>query len=362
MPVGRATRCLLFGPGGFIGARVRTVLAATPDVELLVSARPAVPAERGARPAGRHRGSDPAGADPVRGEPADSDVDDGQGGDGDRGGAEPADAGATAAELAASGLATDLAVDGPATVARVIRAAAPDVVINCAGATYGDPATMVAGNVVAVATLVDAIRSAAPTARLVHLGSAAEYGRVTPGRPVTESVRPDPVGAYGITKLAGTALVGAAGLDAVVLRIFNLIGPGSPPTGLPGRLAGEFRRAAESGDGVRVGSLEAHRDFVDVRDVAAAVVAAALAPGALPPILNVGSGVATPLRELADALRTISGVDAPVHEVTAGSARSADVPWQCADPAAIGAALGWSATISVPDSLRDLWHGAACAV
>jgi nucleoside-diphosphate-sugar epimerase len=302
------TRCLLFGPGGFIGDRVRATLAATPDVEVLVSARPAI------------GGAGPRGAD----------------------------------------LAVDLAVAGVAAVARVIRAAAPDVVINCAGATYGDASAMVAGNVVAVATLVEAVRAAAPDARLVHLGSAAEYGRVTPGRPVTEATPPDPVGAYGFTKLAGTELVRAAGLDAVVLRIFNLIGPGSPPTGLPGRLVAEFRRAAQTGDAVRVGSLEAHRDFVDIRDVAVAVVAAALAPGRLPAVLNVGSGVATPLRELADALRAITGTDAAVHEVTAGSARSADVPWQCADASAIGAALGWSAGITVHDSLRDLWHGSAC--
>ncbi len=244
----------------------------------------------------------------------------------------------------------------------MIRAAAPDVVINCAGVTSGDPAAMVAGNVVAVANLVGAVREAAPAARLVHLGSAAEYGRVTPGEPVTESTRPDPLGGYGITKLAGTALVQSAGLDAVVLRIFNLIGPGSPPSGLPGRLVAEFRRAAETGEAVRVGSLDAHRDFVDIRDVAGAVVAAALAPGRLPAVLNVGSGVPTPLRELADTLRAISGVDTPVHEVTAGSARSADVPWQCANPAAIGAALGWSAGIGVEESLRDLWHGSACLV
>ena len=76
-------------------------------------------------------------------------------------------------------------------------------------------------------------------ARLVHLGSAAEYGR-GPGRaPVREDEPARPVGPYGVTKLAGTRLVElarTAGLPAVVLRVFNPVGPGGagPHAARPG--------------------------------------------------------------------------------------------------------------------------------
>ncbi|NVI89285.1 NAD(P)-dependent oxidoreductase, partial [Actinomadura sp. BRA 177] len=143
----------------------------------------------------------------------------------------------------------DLAA-GPVSVAAAVREFAPDAVVNCAGATRGEPADLVHGNVMAVANLVTALASAAPEARLVHLGSAAEYGNAEPGTPITESAPPRPLGVYGVTKLAGTELVrAAAGLDTVVLRVFNPVGPGSPcptprPTGLNTRSTTVSRPAA----------------------------------------------------------------------------------------------------------------------
>ncbi|MDG4866385.1 NAD-dependent epimerase/dehydratase family protein, partial [Streptomyces sp. T-3] len=109
------------------------------------------------------------------------------------------------------------------------------------------------------AALCEALREAAPTARLVHLGSAAEYGPTRPHTPVTEETATRPQGPYGATKLAGTTAVTTSGLDAVVLRVFNPVGPGAPASSLPGRLAAELLRAGPAGE-VRVGDLSAYRD------------------------------------------------------------------------------------------------------
>ena len=254
----------------------------------------------------------------------------------------------------------DLATAGPAKVAKLIDEEAPDAVVNCGGVTGGDPAEMVSGNVVAVANLVAALASV--PVRLVHLGSAAEYGQVAPGNPINESTEPRPIGPYGVTKLAGTEIVRAARSDAVVLRVFNPIGPGMPGSTLPGRVAAGLRSGVGGGDAeVRVGSLAAHRDFVDVRDVADAVLAAAGCAGPLPPVLNVGSGRATPLREVVTALSEIAGPGRRIVEDSAGgSARSAEVPWQQADIGAIGRALGWAPAADLTASLRDLWEDTAC--
>lgn len=250
----------------------------------------------------------------------------------------------------------DLAVARPHEVAGLLREVAPDVVVNCAGVTRGEVAELVTGNVVAVANLVAGL--AAAPARLVHLGSAAEYGQVPVGTPVTESVAPRPVSPYGVTKLAGTELVRAARLDAVVLRVFNPIGPGLPASTLPGRIAAGLRDGVPE---VRVGPLTACRDFVDVRDLADAILAAAGAHGPLPPVLNVGSGRATPLREVAAGLVAHAGPDRRVVEdATGGSARSADVAWQQADIGAIGRTLAWVPATGLATSLRDLWEDTAC--
>ncbi|GAA2595099.1 NAD-dependent epimerase/dehydratase family protein [Actinomadura fulvescens] len=264
------------------------------------------------------------------------------------------------------GLRLDLAA-GWEPVATAIRATAPDAVVNCAGATAGDVGTMVGGNVVAVAHLVRAAAACGHPFRLVHLGSAAEYGEVVRGVPVAETAPPRPLAAYGVTKLAGTELVRAAaasGLDAVVLRVFNPVGPGAPATTLAGRLAAELRRTAGTDGTVRLGSLDAYRDLVDVRDVAAAVLAAVRAPAPPPAVLNVGSGRATQLRELVGSLIRAAGSSARVTETAPGAnpGRSSGVAWQRADIGAIRWALGWTPAIGLDASMRDLWNEVGCPV
>jgi NDP-hexose 4-ketoreductase len=253
----------------------------------------------------------------------------------------------------------DLANDDPAGIAEMIASVAPDAIANCAGATAGGPDVLAPVNVTGTYALVRGMMLACTRARLVHLGSAAEYGRADPGVPVDESVPPRPVAPYGATKLAGTRLVElgrAAGLDAVVLRVFNPVGAGAPETGLPGRVRAELRRALADGTEVRLGSLDAVRDFVDARDVAAAVLAAAAAPELPHPVLNIGSGLGVPASTLVKELVTISGYEGIVHEDAEGSARSPEKSWQQADISRAGLDLGWRPCRDLAASLADLWE------
>jgi nucleoside-diphosphate-sugar epimerase len=97
----------------------------------------------------------------------------------------------------------DLSADGPSRIAEVIGPIAADVVVNCAGATAGSPDVLAAANITAVYALVTAMIQSRTPARLVQIGSAAEYGRAEEGVPVTESAPPQPASVYGATKLAG---------------------------------------------------------------------------------------------------------------------------------------------------------------
>ena len=265
----------------------------------------------------------------------------------------------------------DLASDPAGRVEALIADAAPDVVVNCAGATSGSAEVLAAANITAVHTLVSALLGFAggDAPRLVHLGSAAEYGAITEdsardaaGAPVAEDAVPRPAGLYGVTKLAGTRLVQlgrAAGLDAVVLRLFNVVGAGAPAGSLPGAAAAQLRQLGHDGGHggtLKLGPLDAVRDFVDVRDVADAAFAAATAATLPHAVLNIGSGRGVPVRAMVKQLLAISGCTSTVHEDTQGPERSPDIPWQQADISRASADLAWMPHRELVTSLTDLWQ------
>ena len=235
----------------------------------------------------------------------------------------------------------------------------PDVVVNCAGLTAGAPDELAAVNISGTDALVRAMLLAGWPGRLVHLGSAAEYGRTEPGIPVHEQTTPRPSGMYGVTKLAGTRLVQVAvagGLAGVVLRVFNPVGPGAPDTSLAGRLAAELRCSPGRGREVRLGALDAVRDLVDVRDVADAVLAAATGPALRHQVINVGSGHGVPVRAMVKELLAISGCAGSVREDAPSLPRPADIPWQQADITRAAEDLGWAPHRDLATSLADLWR------
>ena len=273
-------------------------------------------------------------------------------------------AGRSAVPGSAAHFRLDLAADEPSLIAAAIGSAAPDAVVNCAGVTSGTADVLAVANITTVYALVTAMLTSRAPARLVHIGSAAEYGLTERGVPVAESAPARPAGTYGATKLAGTRLVEVArmaGLGAVVLRVFNVVGAGAPDDGLPGRAAARLRQAIGTGAEIRLGPLDAVRDFVDARDVADAVLAAAAAPALPHAVLNIGSGTGTQARALVRELLAASGYDAVVREDAPGSARSAHLPWQQADITRARQALGWRPSRGLAESVADLWEAAVAA-
>ncbi|HEX6360170.1 NAD(P)-dependent oxidoreductase [Actinophytocola sp.] len=254
----------------------------------------------------------------------------------------------------------DLVAAGPGELGWLLRHVRPDVVINCTGKLAGTTTELVEANVRVTARLLDAVQSEAPAARLVVLGSAGEYGTVPHGQPVAEDDPQQPVADYGVTKLASTQLVRAAAaaerVDAVALRVFNPIGPGLPVENLLGRAAERMRAAiARDEDAIRLGPLGAYRDFVDVRDVATAITAAALAGQVKEPVLNVGSGVAVKARDVVGMLAEEAGFTGRVLEAAPAPARSSAVDWIAADVSRIQRTLGWAPTLDLRESVRASW-------
>jgi nucleoside-diphosphate-sugar epimerase len=257
----------------------------------------------------------------------------------------------------------DLLRAGIDELAALLAAVRPDAVVNCTGRLAGSGYDLIEANTAVTAKLLEAVAVAVPTARLVRLGSAGEYGQVPHGRAVGEEYPAIPVSTYGVSHLAATRLVelaGAAGrVDGVVLRMFNPIGAGLHEENVLGRAAALFRRAADTGeDAISLGDLTAYRDFVDVRDVAAAVVAAIVVDALPERVFNVGSGHAVTTRQAVHLLADMAGFTGEIREEAATPTRSAAVGWMRADIDRAARVLGWAPAHELAASVKAVWTGA----
>ena len=231
----------------------------------------------------------------------------------------------------------------------------PAIVIHLAGllppASDGE---MWRVNVGGTASLLHALRAAAaPIARFVGIGSAAEYSREARS-PIDEEAPCAGASAYGTTKVAQTLLsmhLGAAfGFDVSIARPFNLIGPG-----LPARLvaAALLRQFLDAPDGViRVGNTHTARDFVDVRDVVRAYWLLATSPNAAG-VFNVCSGVPTTIEQLLRLLGDITRRSTTIA-VDPERVRPDDPVEVYGNPARLRRATGWQPAISLERSLHDM--------
>lgn len=191
----------------------------------------------------------------------------------------------------------------------VLAKVAPHVIVHCVGMRHGLPQALRRSN---VATLDAVLRAAARQplpARIVTIGTAAEYGGHASTERFTETASCAPSSSYGRTKLAATHLAlryaACSGRPVTVLRVFNVAGPGM--RGLLGEVIDSL-----GGNGPAIDwEKEAHslplvRDFMPVEDVAK-VCRLVLESESAPSVLNVCSGVGRSFGEVLDQLQTIVG-------------------------------------------------------
>jgi dTDP-L-rhamnose 4-epimerase len=176
---------------------------------------------------------------------------------------------------------------------------------------------------------------------------------------IDEDAPLDPRNVYALSKLAQEHLAAAwarsTGGRAIALRYHNVYGPGMPQNTPYAGVASLFRSALERGEAPRVfEDGRQRRDFVHVRDVASANLAAlhaldSMSPGSFRPF-NVGSGMVHTIGELAAALSAAACGPAPV---TTGEYRLGDVRHITASSERIERELGWRATTTFDEGVRE---------
>lgn len=188
------------------------------------------------------------------------------------------------------------------------------VVVNATGSWSRDEGEMRTAHIRLLEQVTGALARIPGRPRLIHIGTIHEYGPVPDGTAIDEQVPLNPQLPYGCTKLAGSQVVlqamAAGEVDGVVLRVANVFGPGTSQASFLGALAARLREADRSAP-LDLTISDARRDYVDVRDVATAVVAASSRP-VVGEVINIGRGEALSMRDL-------------VHEMVAATGRSPDV-------------------------------------
>jgi UDP-glucose 4-epimerase len=249
-----------------------------------------------------------------------------------------------------------------------------DAVLHCAakslvGESMIDPALYYRHNVTGGVAMLEAMRSAGVT-RLVYSSTAAVYGE--PRRvPIAEADRTEPINPYGATKLAfeGAMRWFAASHDlrAISLRYFNVAGATrrngedhQPETHLVPLVlrvaAGEASHVAIYGQDYPTPDGTCIRDYVHVRDLAAAHLLALEATGEGDPSLevyNLGSAAGFSVREVVEAARKVTGRAIPARVL---KRRIGDPPVLVASSRRARRELGWQPQHSQLDEmLGDAW-------
>jgi UDP-glucose 4-epimerase len=189
--------------------------------------------------------------------------------------------------------------------------------------------------------------------RVVYAGSSSAYGE-PPSLPVVETMAPAPLSPYAVSKLAGEhycrVYARVFGVQAVILRYFNVFGPRQDPTSQYAAVIPRFITAALDGLPVTVyGDGEQSRDFCFIDNVVEANLRAADAEGASGKVFNIACGTGTSLnRVLALLGETLGRPVSARHE----PARAGDVRHSLADISQAKAVLGYTAAVDFPTGLQ----------
>jgi GDP-4-dehydro-6-deoxy-D-mannose reductase len=258
----------------------------------------------------------------------------------------------------------------PAAVAALIAETRPDGLVHLAAqasvaASFADPLDSWHANLMGTVALAEAVLRHAGHCRFVLASSAEIYGlSFREAAPLDENATLRPANPYAASKAACDLAVGEMalrGLDAVRLRAFNHTGAGQSPSFVVASFAHQIARieVGQQAPVMQVGALDRWRDFLDVRDVCGAYVAALEAESVPDGVYNIASGTPRRIGDILDALIARSEA-APVVEVEPVRLRPTDVNCVAGSPARAAHVLGWTPVVPWDETLNVVlndWRG-----
>ena len=235
-----------------------------------------------------------------------------------------------------------------------------DAVVHLAGLaavgpSFDHPQLYLTVNSGLMTTMSEAIRTHSRRPRVVVVSTGAVYAPPAGGHPLDEGAPTTAGSPYAVAKLLvemQAAYYATRGIDTVVARPFNHIGPGQGP----GFIVPDLTSGLDRLDGdaaLPVGNLDAARDYTDVRDVAHAYLELAFAAGHRHPVYNVASGESHTGREVLAAIAGAQHRAVPPLEVDPSRLRPNDPARITGDASRLTKEFGWSPRIDWRTSIAE---------
>ncbi|MCY4109259.1 MAG: GDP-mannose 4,6-dehydratase [Chloroflexi bacterium] len=226
------------------------------------------------------------------------------------------------------------------------------------GASWDEPEETMQTNVLGALNLIRAVLKHSPDCRLLFVSTAGVYGPMAAGEDPFREHRPvAPPDPYSVSKASAELLClqyfASHGLQVVVARPFNHIGPGQSARFLVGRVV---KLIAEIESEVRppvltLGNLSARRDFTDVRDVVRAY-RALMDKGTAGEVYNISSGLDVEIRRIVDIAMELSEVPIQLQSEE-DRRRPLDSSRLVGDSSKLRRLVGWEPKISIEQSIGD---------
>ncbi len=256
-------------------------------------------------------------------------------------------------------------LDREATAA-FVATAKPDGIFHLAaphtsvGKSWAEPEATIDENLESTLSILAAAKALDPKPRVLFVSSAEVLGEAG-ADPLTEDLAPNPLSPYALSKLFGEAsghfYFRQCDVPALIVRAFNHIGPGQRPDFVFADFARQIAAIEQSGrpGELKVGNLEANRDFSDVRDMVRAYVAV-MTEGQPGEIYHAGTGEARTIRAVLDALLELSPATISVV-VEPDRVRPNDIKVSRSDSAKLRK-LGWQPEVKFRQTLEDILNEA----
>ena len=225
------------------------------------------------------------------------------------------------------------------------------------GSSFGQAELYKRVNVDVLAVLGRRLLAEKSKVRLIAISSSMVYDSAQP-MPLSEASRTSGAGSpYADSKLlmeAAAAELKSQGLDCVVMRPFNHIGPGQESGFLVPDLYQQIEGVIKRSQPLLVVNLSSKRDYTDVRDVAKAYLSIAAKPTLAHNVYNVCSGHSVSGTEILANLLAQMGLKETIKpQVDQAKMRPSDVAELYGSAERLRAETGWQPTIPIAQSLKD---------